>query len=119
MTASDGKLAMWGTGEETRDLLYVSDLVDFVRRAIDGQDTAFELVNVGSGSAVSIRALAERIAAASGRALEIVFETDKPTIRTRIDLDCTRARRIFGWTPKVTLEDGIAKTVAWWRENVA
>jgi nucleoside-diphosphate-sugar epimerase len=119
MTAADGKLAMWGTGEETRDLLFVSDLVDFVRRAIDGQDTAFELVNVGSGSAVSIRALAERIAEASGRALEIVFEADKPTIRTRIELDCTRARQIFGWTPKVTLEDGIAKTVAWWRENVA
>ena len=118
MTAADRKIRVWGTGEEARDLLYVDDLVDFVERAIDRQEAAFELFNVGAGEAVTVADLVRRIIAASGRTLEIEYDLAQPTIKTSLHLDCGKARHLLGWQPSTSLDDGIVKTLAWWRENV-
>ncbi len=58
-----------------------------------------------------------KIIAASGRNLEIVHDLSRPTIPTSLSLDCGKARRELGWAPKVALDDGIARTLAWWRAN--
>ena len=117
MTARDGKITVWGAGEEARDLLYVGDLVDFVQRAVERQTAPFALYNVGSGEAVPVKSLVRRIVAASGRALAIEHDLSKPTIPTRLCLDCRKAERELGWKSRTTLDDGIARTVAWWREH--
>lgn len=114
MTSRDGKIVVWGTGEEARDLLYVDDLVDFVERAIDRQQTAFELFNVGVGEAVTIRDLVRKIIAASRREIRVEHDLSQPTIKTTLFLDCAKAERVLGWRPTTTLDDGIAKTIAWW-----
>ncbi len=116
MTAKD-KITVWGTGEEERDLLYVSDLVDFVELSLD-QKEIFELVNVGLGKSVSVKDLVKKIINASGKNIEIEHDTSKPTIKTSLCLDYAKAKNIFGWEPKTTLEEGIEKTMKWYKENI-
>jgi GDP-L-fucose synthase len=115
MTTADGRLVVWGAGEERRDLLYVSDLVEFVRLAIERQSEPFGLYNVGCGRAISVRNLVEAIVNASGRELRIEHDLARPSIPTSISLDCTRAREELGWEPRVALPDGIGRTLDWYR----
>lgn len=117
LNATGGRLVVWGDGEAARDLLYVGDLVEFVRLVLDRQPGPFGLYNVGLGRAVTVRELAAKIAAAAGRDLKIEFDRSKPSIDTRISLDCAKAEREIGWRPRVSLEDGIARTLAWRRAN--
>ncbi len=118
LTNKDSKMLVWGTGEEERDLLYATDLADFVELAIDKQKSPFELVNVGLGSSISIKDLVTKIIKASGKNMEIIYDTSKPTIKTKLFLDISKAKTLFGWEPKVSLDAGIQKTMAWYRENI-
>jgi nucleoside-diphosphate-sugar epimerase len=117
-TENNGKIAVWGSGEEERDLLYISDLVDFVELAIGKQGTSFALFNVGYGSSISINELVKKIIAHSGKNVTIEHDASRPTIKTRLSLDITKVRNTLGWYPQVSLDDGIQKTLAWYRANV-
>lgn len=117
MTSSDGKVRVWGTGEEERDLLYVSDLVDYVETAVRNQKQVFDLSNLGYGSAISVRDLVGKIIKLSGRNLEIEFDTSKPTIKTKLCLNTDRARLNLRWAPKISIDEGIQKTLEWYRKN--
>ncbi len=66
MTSTDGKINVWGTGEESRDLLYVEDLVKFVDAAITKQTTPYELFTVGVGKAVKVKDVIKKIIEHSG-----------------------------------------------------
>jgi len=114
MTCSGGAIRIWGSGEERRDLLHVSDLMRFVDLAIERQPPPFALYNVGAGEAISVRELAEKIIAHSGRTLEIEHDLGAPTIKTSVCLDCTKARRELGWEPLVPIDEGIRRTLAWY-----
>lgn len=117
MTA-DKKITVWGDGSETRDLLYVDDLVHFVNQALVKQQTPFELVNVGLGHNISIKQLVEKIVKASGKNIDIEFDITKPTIPTKVVLNIDKASQIFNWQPQTSLDDGIKKTISWYKENV-
>lgn len=117
MTANDGKISVWGSGEEERDLLYVSDLVNFVRLAIDRQKQKFGLYNAGSGNSISVGDLVKKIIGHSGRDLNIQYDTGKPSIKTKLCLDSTKARDELGWAPEVSLDEGIQKTFRWYMEK--
>ncbi|MDN3513536.1 MAG: NAD-dependent epimerase/dehydratase family protein [Candidatus Brocadia sp.] len=119
MTAADkGKITVWGNGEEERDLLYISDLVNFVELAIDRQGTNFALFNAGCGSSTSVNDLVKTIIAHSGKNITIEYDMSKPTIKTKLCIDITKARDTLGWMPHVSLNEGIKKTLAWYREHV-
>lgn len=119
MTAeNNGKITVWGSGEEERDLLYISDLVDFVELAIDKQGTNFALFNIGYGSSISINELVKKIIAHSRKNVTIEHDASQPTIKTRLRLDITKVKNTLGWYPQVSLDDGIQKTLAWYRANV-
>ncbi len=113
-----GKIVVWGTGEERRDLLYVADLVDFVEAAVHKQDIKFELVNVGCGSFISINELVQKIIHCTKKKIVVEHDTSKPTIKTSVCLDISRAREKFNWSPKISFEEGIRKTMDWYRHNV-
>ena len=117
MTSRNGKLTVWGTGEEARDLIYDDDLVCFVEQAMRKQTRPYEMIHVSAGRAITVRELAKHIVAASGRELSIEYDTSRPTIRTSFSLDNRRAFERFGWKPEVSLEDGVRRTVAWWAQN--
>jgi len=119
MTAKDnGSILVWGSGEEERDLLYVSDLVNFVDLSIEKQKSKFGLFNVGCGKSFSVRKLVEKIIGASARKIKIEYDLTKPTIKTRLCLDTTKAKKLLGWTPAVSLQDGIHKTVDWYKLHI-
>lgn len=116
MTAADS-VTVWGSGEEARDLLHVDDLVRFVEAAMERQESPYELVNVGIGGAVAVKDLVGMIVAASGKDLRIEHDLTKPSIKTSLALDCSKAERLFGWRPQVGLEEGIRHTIDWWRNT--
>ncbi|MFC2059486.1 NAD-dependent epimerase/dehydratase family protein [Chloroflexota bacterium] len=118
MTAeNEGKIVVWGDGEEERDLLYVSDLVDFVELALDKQESKFELYNVGYGSSFSVNKLVEKIIASSGKDINIEHDVTQPSIKTKLCLDATKAKNSLGWFPRVSLDEGIQKTMKWYQAN--
>jgi nucleoside-diphosphate-sugar epimerase len=119
MTAKDGKVVVWGTGEEARDLLYIGDLVDFVERAVDRQQASYRLYNCGYGKAISVKEIVRKIVEKSGRDLVIQHDLSQPSINTSLFLDCSRAKQELEWEPMTDLDQGIDKTLAWWRVHIA
>lgn len=111
------KITVIGEGNSARDLLYVDDIVDFVELAMERQATPYELVNVGEGSAIKIRDLVSRIIQSSGKKLHIEYDTSRPSEPDSICVDASRAKEIFGWEPKVSLDEGIKKTLEWYKNN--
>ncbi|MBL96651.1 MAG: hypothetical protein CMF52_02450 [Legionellales bacterium] len=112
LSAQD-KVVVWGSGEEERDLLYVEDLVNCVHNCIEKQSEPFEIFNVGFGSAVSIKDLVHQIVDESGKDLQVEHDLAKPSIKTSLFLDCSKAKRLLGWEPKTSLREGIKKTIQW------
>lgn len=115
MTSKDGKIVIWGSGEEERDLLYVSDLLNFVGLVIDRQASDFEIFNVGYGSSISVKDLAQKIIYYSGKDIKIEFDLNKPTIKTKVCLDISKAKNALGWCPYVPLDEGIQKSIKWYK----
>ncbi|MBN1587682.1 MAG: SDR family oxidoreductase [Candidatus Omnitrophica bacterium] len=110
-------ITVFGKGEQTRSFCYVSDLVEGIRRLMDAG--FHEPVNLGNPNEMTIRQLAEKIIALTGSSSQIVerpMPVDDPKVRQP---DITRARRLLNWEPKVSLEDGLQKTLAFFREELA
>ena len=118
MTNTNGVLNVWGTGEGGRDLLHVDDLMDFIECAVTRQESQYELFNVGLGEATKIIDLVKKIIFHSGKQLEIEHDLSKPTIPTSLFLDCTKAKELIGWEPKISIDEGIKKTLLWYQENL-
>jgi len=116
MTAKK-EVVVWGRGTEKRDLLHVDDLVSFIKLSIKKQKNKFELLNCGAGYSISINNLVKKIIKISGKKLKIKYDLSKPTIPTYLSVNCDMARKKFGWKPKVNLDNGIKKTVDWWKDN--
>ena len=117
MTAQDGRIVVWGEGEESRDLLYVDDLVNCVENAISNQDDPFGLYNIGYGEAFAVKDVVKRIVSASGLDLKIEFDRTKPTIKTSLFLDCALAKRALGWEKSTTFDEGIEATLRWYKAH--
>jgi dTDP-glucose 4,6-dehydratase len=109
-------VTVFGDGSQTRSLCYVSDLVDGIFRLM--MSDVADPVNVGNPHEMTIRQLAERIVALAGSASRIVerpLPVDDPKVRQP---DITRARTLLGWEPKVPLEEGLPRTLAYFRRKL-
>jgi GDP-L-fucose synthase len=118
MLDAEGDVVLWGDGSPTREFLYVEDCADGLMLAADRYD-APEPVNLGTGVETSIRELAETVADVTGFSGKIVWDTSMPNGQPRRQLDATRAERLFGFTARTPLRDGLEKTVAWYREQTS
>ena len=107
---------MWGTGAATREFLYVDDAAEAIALAAEHYDGA-EPVNVGSGEEVSIGSLADMIRRLVGFEGEIVWDRSKPDGQPRRLTDGSRARAAFGFEAKTTLDEGLRRSVNWFREH--
>ena len=117
-TSEGGKIQVWGKGKEERDLLYISDLIQFIDLGLEKQENNYELCNVGCGSAISVSDLVKKIIDISGKNLKIEYNPNKPSINTKVFLDTSKAKKTFGWKPKISLDDGIKKTMKWYCDNM-
>jgi GDP-L-fucose synthase len=114
----ESSVTLWGDGTPTREFLYVEDCARGLFMAGRDYDGA-EPVNLGTGIEITIKDLAETVAAATGFDGEIVWDTTKPNGQPRRQLDVTRARERFGFEAEVSFADGMARTVEWFRANGA
>ncbi|MEP7335999.1 MAG: GDP-L-fucose synthase [Actinomycetota bacterium] len=112
------EVVLWGDGSPTREFLYVDDAAEGIVLAALRYDKP-EPVNLGTGEEVSIKHLAELIGEATGYEGEIVWDTTKPNGQPRRKLDTTRAKELFGFEAKTPFSEGVARTVAWYREHAA
>ena len=110
------EVPVWGTGQATREFLYVEDAAEGIVRAFERLSDS-EPVNLGAGREISIRDLAGRIAELSGFRGRLVWDPTQPDGQPRRSLDVTKAERLLGWTATTTLEDGLARTIEWYRAH--
>ena len=108
-----GRITLWGDGSPTREFLYVEDAAEGILLAAEHYDGP-EPVNLGTGQEISIRELAELIAAEVGFEGEIEWDTSKPNGQPRRCLEVTRARELFGFQATERFRTGMAKTIAWY-----
>lgn len=112
LQASDqDTVAVWGTGEATRDFLFVEDAARSLILAAEHTDRSFT-VNVGSGTEHSIAEVVATLVALTGFRGEVVWDRERPDGQVRRRLDVTRASALLGFEPEVNLEEGLRRTVA-------
>ena len=107
-------VTLWGSGSPLREFLHVDDLAQAVILASHKYDSSLHL-NVGSGEDLSIKELSRKVAAAAGFTGKIEWDSSKPDGTPRKVLDVSRIKAL-GWKPTITLDQGIASTIAWYKE---
>jgi nucleoside-diphosphate-sugar epimerase len=115
--SSSGEIEVWGNGEEKRDLLYIDDLVDLVKKIIHKQDSSYCLVNAGGGNLISVTELSKTIIQIAQKNINIKYDSTKPTINFSVTLDNSLAKELFDWVPQTKLQEGLANTIIFWRKN--
>jgi GDP-L-fucose synthase len=114
--AGRGSIEVWGTGTASREFLYVEDAARAIVLAAERYDGP-EPVNVGAGFEIKIRDLVELIARVMGFSGEIRWDASKPDGQPRRCLDTSRAERLFGFRAQTRFEDGLRRTVEWYRQH--
>jgi len=112
--AKNREVVLWGDGSPTREFLYVEDAADGIVMAASEYDKA-DPVNLGRGEEIAIRDLAKLIAQQVGFEGQIKWDTSKPNGQPRRKLDTSRAAHEFGWRATTSFEEGLRRTVEWYR----
>jgi len=112
----DESITAWGTGEPTREFLYVKDAAEGILDATERYNSS-DPVNLGSGEEISIRELVELIATETGFDGTIEWDTSKPDGQPRRKLDTSRAKERFDWEALTTFEEGLQRTIEWYEAN--
>ncbi len=112
----DKEVVLWGDGSPTREFIFAGDAADGILSATEFYDGS-EPVNIGSGQEISIKHLAEVVARLTGYEGRLVWDITKPNGQPRRGLDTSRAVEYFGWRARVPFEEGLRRTISWYREN--
>jgi GDP-L-fucose synthase len=110
------EITAWGTGNATREFLYVQDAAEAIVLAAEKYEKP-ELVNLGSGEEISIRDLVEVIRSLTGYEGDVRWDATKPDGQPRRCLDTSRASAEFSWRARTRLREGLQKTIAWFGEE--
>jgi GDP-L-fucose synthase len=110
-------IEVWGTGRATREFLYVEDAAAGIVAAMERLEGS-EPVNLGAGFEISIRDLAETIAKHAGFRGSLLWDPTKPDGQPRRSLDTSRAETLLGWRATTPFDEGLARTVAFFRDQV-
>jgi GDP-L-fucose synthase len=118
LDAGTDRVEVWGTGSASREFLYVEDAARGIVLATERYDQA-DAVNLGCGREITIRSLVETICRLMGFTGRVVWDTTKPDGQPRRMLDTSRAAAAFGFTARTDWEEGLARTIEWYREHRA
>jgi len=111
------EVVVWGTGQASREFLYVEDAAEGIILAAEKYNKA-EPVNLGTGREITIKELVTLIARLTQFDGQIVWETSKPDGQPRRCLDTSRAKREFGFEAKTSFASGMQKTIDWYRQSM-
>lgn len=112
----DRQVILWGDGSPTREFLYVEDAAEGILLSAERYNGS-EPVNLGAGNEISIKDLAELVARLTGFDGELVWDTSKPNGQPRRGLDVSRAEEYFGFRAQMPFEQGLKRTIAWYRQH--
>jgi len=112
------EIIVWGDGSPTREFLYVEDAAEGILLASEKYNDS-DPVNLGAGSEISIKDLVKMIVKKTGFTGKLVWDTTKPNGQPRRKLDTTRAYQRFGFKAQMSFEEGMGRTIEWFRENRA
>ena len=113
---NENQIVVWGTGKSSREFLYVEDAAEGILLATERYNKS-EPVNLGSGMEITIKELVELIARLTGFNGGIVWDTNKPDGQPRRCLDTSKAEREFGFKAKMGFEEGLKRTIEWYRQE--
>ena len=117
--AGDNPFVVWGTGDEVRDLLHVSDFARGCLLALEKAGNC-DPVNIAGGEAVTVRTMVSHVLTATGRRdVELRFDAGKPVAIPVRRIDTAKALQQLGFTPVIGLAEGVADTVRWFRDQPA
>ena len=109
---------IYGDGRQTRDFTYIDNVVDGVLRASEADGASGEVINVATGHRVSLLELFETMKKVTGASVEPVFAEGRAgDVRDSL-ADISKAKRVLGYAPRVTFEQGLADTIAWYRTSL-
>jgi len=111
------EIVVWGSGEVTREFLYVEDAAEGILLAAERYDGA-EPVNLGTGREIKIRDLVDMIAELTGFRGHVIWDRSKPDGQPRRCLDTTKAKALFGFEARTSLEEGLRQTVDWYIRSI-
>lgn len=114
----DKEIVAWGDGSPTREFLYVEDAAEGILMAAEKYNGA-EPVNLGSGYEISIKDLTEMIIRLTGFQGKLTWDTTKPNGQPRRGLDVSRAYKYFGWKAQMPFEEGLRRTIEWYKESMS
>ncbi len=114
----DKQIVAWGDGSPTREFIYAEDAAEGIALATMRYNSS-DPVNIGSNFEISIKDLTETIARLCDFEGDVVWDTSKPNGQPRRKLDTTRAKERFGFEAKTDFEEGLMKTIAWYKEERA
>lgn len=117
-SSGDPDVTLWGSGKVSREFLYVEDAAEGILLAAERHDGPDPL-NLGTGDEVTIAELANRVSSEVGFRGAIVWDRSRPDGQPRRQLDTTRAAETIGFVARTKLEEGIRRTVEWYRESLS
>lgn len=111
------EIIVWGEGNELRDLIYVDDVIDFIKLKIEEVIALniFDIINISYGKSYSVNEIVDKIISISGRKVKRMNYISKPSIPISISISNNYAWRKYRWEPKVTIEESIAKCLLWYK----
>ena len=109
-------IPIWGTGNPTREFLYVEDAAEGILLAAEHYNSS-DPVNLGSGTEISIKHLVEKIVELTSFQGKIRWDTSRPDGQPRRGLDTQKAKRFFGFEASIGLEEGLRRTIEWYRSQ--
>jgi GDP-L-fucose synthase len=112
----DDHIVAWGDGSPTREFLYVEDAAEGILLAAEHYNSS-EPVNLGAGHEISIKDLVEMVARLTGYAGQIHWDSTRPNGQPRRALDTSKAKKLFGFEAKTSLEEGLRRTIEWYSQN--
>jgi GDP-L-fucose synthase len=116
MEQGSEEIVVWGTGKPTREFLYVEDAAEGILLATEKYNTS-DPVNLGAGFEISIKELVDLIVKLTGFKGKVTWDTARPDGQPRRSLDTQKAYREFGFKARVPFEEGLKKTIEWYRRN--
>jgi nucleoside-diphosphate-sugar epimerase len=109
---------IYGDGEQTRDFTYVANVVDGVLRACQTPSASGEVINVATGGRISLNQLFATVKSEVGGTLEPIYASPRAGDVRDSQADISKAQRVLGYVPVVAFDEGLRRTVAWYRESM-
>lgn len=107
----------WGSGNQTRDFLYISDAANAIVKSIFAEINIPTIINLGSGTETSIKSVAAEILNLVDNSINIEWDASQPEGQPRRLMDINKATQILRWKPKINLTDGIRQTIKFYTDN--